>query len=571
MIEKEHSKEKTLSKEKKQEILDKARRLFKTVSDADKENKDNFVKDIKFAFNIDSGHWDGGDIKERIEEKRPYLTSNKLAKFVAQVVNYEKGIPNKDEVIPVDDKADVVTAKVINAIITDIEYRSNAEEIYTLAGEHAAGGGFGFWRVITEYTDDGFDQEIKIIEVENPLLVYKDPRGRYAFVRECLSKEEFDDLYPDYDPVNFETDAGFDTWELWYENEKVWIAEFFIEEPYEKEIVEVLIPDSEETQVFEITEENKEEIKKFNILRSRKMKSHKIMWYKITGNDVLEYREWPGKYIPIVEVVGHQVFLEGKTYKMSLIKDAKDANRMYNYWLTALTEKVALTPKSPYHVNPQQISGHEEMWKNANRKNFPYLLHNGNTPPQRAEAPQIDNGALQMLQIANNDIKDILGMYETSVGEQGNERSGKAIIARNARSDQGTFTFPDNLRRAKVLTKKIMIDLIPKIYDNARILRLMGTNIVPINQPYLDDKAQTKILNNLSMGRYDIRVQISNSPSRRQQTAENITQAMQYAPDYAGVLLPVLFKFLDAPGAEEIVAAIQQKSQQIEGENNGAQ
>lgn len=551
------------------EILNKAKTYFKICSDEQQSNQENFVKSMKFTFNLEEGQWGSTDRENRSNERRPCLTSNKLAKFVAQVVNAERGMQNLEDIIPVDDQGDPAIAKLINEIIEDIEYTSDAESAYNMAGEYAVAGGFGYWRILTEYSDDSFNQEIKIKPIENPLLVYKDKRNRFAFIRECLPTDEFKETYPESSAIDFESNAGYDNYELWWEDDKIWIAEFFLKEPCEKEIAEIMDSLTGETAVIELTKENKLQVESLGVLRRRKIKTHKIMWYKITGSEILDKKEWPGKDIPIIEVVGHSISLEGKTYKKSLTDDAQDNNRMYNTWLTSLTEKATLSPKAPFMVTQSQIQGHEKQWQEANIKNFPYLIYNGVNPPQRVVAPPIDSAALQMLQIADNDIKDCLGMYEASVGQVSNERSGKAILARSARSDQAISSFPDNLRRAKAETKKQLIDLIPKIYDNERVIRLRKSDdLVRINMEVMGNNGEPIIINDLSKGRYDVRVKSDITPSRRQQIADNMLSAMQYAPAYADLILPLVFKYTDAPGAEEITQAIQQRTQQIAQQNN---
>jgi hypothetical protein len=546
---------------KDEELLRQARQDFKILHDANEHNKETFIEDMKFAFNIENGQWDQDVLNERSKNGRPALTFNKTRKFVKQVANFEREIINREDVIPVDDKGDPVTAKVLNDIVTDIEYQSNTDKIYNRGGEHAVAGGFGYWRIKTEYTDEGFDQEAKIVWIKNPLLVEKDPKGNKAFIRECLSEDEFKENYPKAEPIDFESDTDD---ELWYEEDKVWVAEYFRKEQYDKTIVEVILPDQTETAVFEVTEENESEIRKLQILRERKLKSHKVMWYKITGNAVLDRGEWVGKEIPIIEVVGDEVFLGGKSYKQSLITDAKDPASVFNYQLTAQTEKTALAPKAPYMVTPQQIGKHKAMWDSANVENRIYLFYE-QTPagkPERALPPPIDPQAQNLLIIADQNLKDVLGIYGPSLGEQSNERSGKAILARKANSDQGTSQFPNNLREAILETKRQLLDIIPKIYDNARIVRLRNSEPVPINYPAMKDGKKI-IINDLSKGRYDYRVKTQTSPSRRQQIAENTLQAMQYAKEYAGVLLPVLIKYSDAAGSEEILAAIGQRTQEL--------
>ena len=75
---------------KTEDLIKEMREKFKKLHESEFDAKDSYVKDFKFAFNIDSGHWDAADVEARDEEKRPHITSNKLSKFVAQVVNAEK-------------------------------------------------------------------------------------------------------------------------------------------------------------------------------------------------------------------------------------------------------------------------------------------------------------------------------------------------------------------------------------------------------------------------------------------------------------------------------------------------
>jgi len=556
------------------EFLTEARKRLKILSDADQENKDNFVEDMKFAFNIEEGHWNTEDINERDEEGRPHLTMNKLSKYVAIVVNSIKTQPVLDEIIPVDDQGDIAIARVYNDLIEHIEYQSEAENVYSQSAEHAIAGGFGCWRILTQYTDDGFDQEIILKSIDNPLMVYLDPRRKFAFIREVMSIRDFDEQYPDADRSDFESDAGGDVWELWYEGDKISVAEYFVKEPYTRKIVLAEAEDGRRA-IIEETSENKEALKAFRIIKERKIQSHKVMWYKITGTEILEKKEWPGSEIPIIEVVGHEVKLEGKSHKMSLIKDAKDPMRMYDYWITSMTEKIALAPKAPYMVTQQQISGFEEFWNNANTKNLPYLPYNPSSqgPPQRTPATPIDPGAMALLQLANNDIKDVLGMYESSMGMPSNERSGKAINARAARSDLQTYTFQDNLKKARRKTKKMLIELIPKIYDNQRVVRLRNKSeqdgqgaFLQLNWPTMTEGV---LMNDLSVGKYDIRTKSEMTPSRRQQTLDTLSQFMQYAKDFAGPILAEAVKYVDAPGGEELSNTIKAMMQQ--GAQNGLQ
>ena len=550
-----------------EEILKLARERFQLLHTAEQDVRNAALEDMKFAYNVDNGQWPADIRAKRQADSRPCLTSNKLRKFIAVIANKERENRIVAKVRPVDDKSDPATAKALQDIIRNIEYLSTADEIYTKAGEHALACGFGYWRILTDYASEtSFDQEIKIAPIENPFSVYMDPQEEFCFVRDVMTLEEFKRDYPKATPANFSGGKIEEEMKLWYDAKSVHIAEYFQKEYRTKTIAEV--KDNGVIRIIELSKDRTEEdltAEAIKVLRTRQVRSYKIMWYKITGNEILEKEEWPGKHIPIVEVEGDKINVGGKTYKRSLIRDAKDPQSMYNFWLTAMTEKVALAPKAPFLVTPGEIKGYEEEWKRANTDNLPYLRFNpmGQRTPQRQQPAQVDAGAMSMLQIADGDIMDVIGMSEASLGEKSNERTGRAIFARQQRSDLGAFLFPDNLRRAIVKTGRILIDLTPKIYDTHRIERIIGEDgqpdtTVEVNKPAVGKDGESILENDLSVGKYDVQADIRQYSSRRQETVEMLIQAMQYAPSVAPFFVDLIFKYLDAPGADEIAGRLKE-------------
>ncbi len=550
-----------------EEILNRARARYKIMEDAEYAIRRAALEDIKFTYNVDDGQWPADIRKARLEDQRPCLTSNKLRKFVAVVANQERENRVAVRVRPVDDASDVAVAKILEDLIREIEYASSADEIYASGGEQAAAGGFGYWRVLTRIPEDGFDQEIFIQHIENQFSVYLDPRRNYCFISDFMTTEDFKAEYPDADATDFSQLGLGEEYALWYEPSKVRVAEYFQKEPLERHLFKVQHPETGEVGVIELEDgQTAEDIDALGyiILEQRKSKGHKVRWYKITGNQILEQEDWPGSEIPVIEVVGDKVNISGKTHKRSLIRDGKDPQRMYNYWLTTETETVSLAPKAPYIITPQEIQGFERDWDEANRKNIPYLKFNpqGKNRPRREPPPQVSQGHMQMMQVANADIKDTLGMFESFLGEASNERSGRAIFARQQRSQVGTLHFPDNLRRAVVQTGKILIEIIPKIYDTERIVRIRGEEdeekLIPINQTLKTPEGETVIMNDLSMGKYDVRADVRLYSTRRQETSELMLQAMQYAPAVAPFIVDLVFKYQDSPGAAEIATRVKE-------------
>jgi hypothetical protein len=290
------------------------------------------------------------------------------------------------------------------------------------------------------------------------------------------------------------------------------------------------------------------------------------MWCKLSGNAILEGPiELPSKYIPIVPVIGHETNIEGKRLFRSLIFDAIDPMRMYNYWTTSATEAIALAPKAPLMVTPEQIEGHEQMYKEANRKSHPYLVYNsvpGQGAPQRQQQAQIPTGIINEAARANSDISDTIGRYEASRGESSNERSGRAILARKEGSDDTTFTFIDNYHKSITYSCKICLDMMSKVLDTERVIRLRGQDgkesILPINRVLMDyDTLTPVIVNDISVGKYDmVPTSGASFQTKRQMIASSMLDFIQFWPESGPVIGPRVADVMDWPQAQDIAGEL---------------
>lgn len=539
--------------------MQEARKRFEQLHENEAEDRRLFLEDLRFAYNIDGGQWP----EELRGQNKVRLTFNKIRKYLAQVANRERDMRMAMKVRPVDNYGDPQIADIYDGLIRHIEYQSSADEVYTHGGMYALAGGWGYWRVRSDYVPDEFIQEILIEKIDNPLSVWLDPRGNYGFIREGLTKEEFKAQYPDAEEVDLKYGSYGDAYKLWYEKDKIFIAEYFKKEFYDKTIAKVY--DGTTAKIIELTKEITPEFitsQGFKVLDTRTFKAPRIKWQKISGAEVLEERTLPGTEIPIIQVEGDYINIDGKIHRRSFIRDGKDPQRMYNYWASKMTKTVALQPSAPYMVFSDEIEGFENEWKRANSDDLPYLPVNrtsSNDRPRREQPPQVPSGSLAMLNIADKDISDTLGLYEASFGQVSNERTGVAIRNRAQRSDMTTYHFPDNLRRAIIKTVKLIIEWIPTIYDTERVIRIRGedgkTQMVEINKTVLLN-GKPVIINDLSVGRYDIEGDIKNYSNRRQEAVEQMTYVLQTTPLIAPALLPIIAKYQDWPGADEMKVAI---------------
>lgn len=244
---------------------------------------------------------------------------------------------------------------------------------------------------------------------------------------------------------------------------------------------------------------------------------------------------------------------------------------MYNYWVSAETELIALRPKAPYIGPAGAFDGFEDRWAAANVANLPYLEYNpldinGNPipPPQRQEFSGSPAGVVNAKMGASDDLKATTGQYEASLGLRSNETSGRAIMARQKEGDTGTFHFVDNMAKAIRHTGRIIIDLIPKIYDTKRVVRIVGedgtidqakfdpSQPVPVRK-VRDIEGNVKTIYNPSIGKYDVTVSVGPSyNTKRAEAFEAMTQLVQSNPQLWQVIGDLIVKNMDWPGAESM-------------------
>lgn len=557
--------------EKVEEFLKGARDRYKESVEGWQHIYDEAKNDLEFVYDLGAGQWPETVRKSRESDGRPVITVNKLQKFVRQLRGDQMMNRPRIKVIPVDDKADVQMAELYNGLIRQIEYLSSAEIAYDTAYMHAISCSLGYFRIITKYSDDkGFNQDIYFQRIINPWSVHFETMAqefvmsdaKYCFIDELLRREEFKRRYPKAEILDLDPSSPQNLYGEWLLHDKIRVAEYFVKEPISKKIVQLktgeVIPIEKKITIAALKDMG------MQIVKERTVESHVVKWYKINGIEILEETEWPGKDIPIIPVFGDEIVLDGKKYYLSLARGAKGAQQMYNYWATAATENVALSPKAPFIVDHRQIKGFENEWEDANLKNRMYIRYNaiaGLQKPQRETQTQVPNAIMEMMNRTAYDIEDHLGRYESSKGETSNERSGKAIMARVAQSDKGTYTFVDNLARAIVYAGRQLIDLIPKIYDTPRALQIMGESgeqqRVDVNTPTLGPDGLPTIQNDLSVGQYDLVATVGASySSKRQEMVQMMTESMQYAPMLAHIIAPLIFKYSDYPGAEEIYGEV---------------
>ena len=572
------------------EILSTMRSRLMMAISAYGDSREDELDDLRFLAGSSDNNWQWpadvlstrGSVQGQTINARPCLTINKLPQHVRQVTNEQRQNRPSGKVIPADDKGDVEVAEIFDGIVSHIEYISDADVAYDTACDCQVAYGEGYIRILTEYCkEDSFDQDLRIGRVRNAFSVYMDPTiqdpcgsdAEWCFITEDVTKQEYERLFPDAEPISSIMSQGVGDQSLsqWLSQDTVRIAEYF----YYKHVDATLNLYHGNVSAFAGSPEDKQMAQMgMKPIKTRTVDRKKVMWVKTNGFEILEEREWAGKWIPVIRVVGNEFEVDGQVYISGLVRNAKDAQRMYNYWVSQEAEMLALAPKAPFIGYGGQFEGYENQWKTANTTNWPYLEVNPDVTdgagsplplPQRALPPMAQTGLIQAKMGASDDIKSTTGQYDSSLGATSNERSGRAILAREKQGDTGTYHYVDNLSRAIRYVTRQLVDMIPKIYDTERIARIVGLDgevkQVKINpdqqEPVKKIVDQNGIvlekIYNPSVGTYDVCVTTGPSyMTKRQESLDAMSQLLQGNPQLWAVAGDLFIKNMDWPGAQEM-------------------
>jgi hypothetical protein len=553
--------------ENDQRIQD-AQKFLRFANDADSYNRQEALDDLKFS---SGDQWPVEVQNSRNLEARPCLTINKLDGFIRQVCNQQRQARPRMKAHSMNSAANAKIADILTGIFKHIEVNSDADTAYDTAFEFAVRMGWGYYRVLTDYVrEDSFDQEIYIEPISNPFTVYFDPNSRMpdgsdaetCLITEVMSKKEFRAQYPNADDGgNFNNRGTGDADADWIMKEDIRIAEWWFTERKKTKLL--LLSDG--TQVFKDEAPSPELMAAagITIVSERDTLRKVIKWCKLTGLEVLEESTWMGKYIPIVPVYGQQITIDDKRKKYGLVRMAKDPQRMYNYWRTALTESVALAPKAKWLLAEGQDEGHENEWAQANIKAAPVLRYKQKDiegqpapVPVRLQPEPPPAGIVEATNSINNDLQTVVGIFDSNQFSQGNQ-SGKAIRGQQMQIDMTNFHYFDNLTRSLKHTGRIILDLIPKIYDKERVMRIIGYDnrpeMVTINQRTVDESGVEKILNDVTVGEYDVFMDTGPGyQSKRQEAVESMVPLLQSNPELFQAAGDLVFRNMDFPGADVI-------------------
>jgi hypothetical protein len=545
-----------------------AKKFLNLCNDVDSNNRAEALDDVRFCA---GDQWPVDVQNSRVLESRPCLTINKVDAYVRQICNQIRQQRPRIKVQGMNNEADAKLADILSGVCRHIEYQSSADVAYDTASEYAVKMGWGYFRVMTDYiSPDSFEQEIYIRPIDNPFTVYFDPNSQLpdgsdaerCLITTVVSKKTFRAMYPGKnDGQGFTSRGTGDSDSEWVTKEDVRIAEYF----YTVRTPAKLVLLSDGTSVFddELPEAGVLAEAGITIIERRDTYKKQIKWCKLTAMEILEERDWAGKYIPVIPVYGQSCIIDAKHKKFGLVRMAKDPQRMYNYWTTALTESVALAPKAKWLMAEGQDEGHENEWAQANIKAMPVLRYKQTdtegriaSAPTRLQPEPPPAGIISATQGMSNDLMTVVGIYDPSQLPQGN-MSGKAIAGQQQQVDMVNFHYYDNLTRSIAYCGRIILDLIPKIYDTERVMRIIGADekpeIITLNQRVTTEEGVEKILNDVSVGRYDVVMDTGPGfATKRGEAVEAMMTLLAADPNLMATAGDLIFRNMDFPGADII-------------------
>jgi len=566
-----------------QEVLVKAHKRFDAAITAEATNRQKATLCLRFK---SGDQWEPDLAAERAAARRPKLTVNKIPTFTNQIVNDQRMNRPGINISPVGGVGNLDLAHGIQGWIRAIERDSDAELAYDTAFESACDIGWGYWRYLTEYAGDTFQQRLICVPIADTLSVYMDPDvqspeardAKWCFITSWTPRDDFKRDYPDVPFTNWDTGGEGDRYTAWGSDDHIRVAEYY-EIVTDRRIL-VRLGNGHIGWEDELSEQVRDLSKSgqygYQVIDERPVDCQKCIWRKMIYDKVIDEVEWIGSSVPVVRTIWERTSINGRFKYNGIIERLLDPQRMVNYWRSAETEALALAPKAVWSMAEGQDEGLEDEYERANRVPNPVVHHRqkdseGNPAPAPIlqPPPQVSQGFIAAAQNASQDMMAVAGIrFDATPQERNYDESGKALRELQRVGDLGTFHGIDNLSRALRRGGEIMLEILPKLYDTPQLVTILGedgkdqTVKIDPNHPKPVDQIRTpqgqsvKVLNPTS-GKFSVTVTTGPSfKTRRIEAAESMMQFVKALPQAGALIMDLVAKNLDWPGAEEIATRL---------------
>lgn len=572
------------------DILEQARQREEEAEEHYREEESRMLEDFHFSNPAKPDQWGAEDMAQRQGADggaRPCITEDYTNQHIAQVENDARQNKPGIEVAPGDTAASKQAALEIEGHIRQIEYASRADIAYATSISHAARGGRGWIRIGTHMVNEALNQqEICILQVADALTVRIDPDSKEPDGCDAVWGFQYTDMTIKAFQRQFGEDTSPQSWGSYSSNARmrermIRIAEHFWIEEKQTPYLNVLMPDQTTKQIpadqWEM--EQQQSISLYGVppqvQREYKLRENQCWYAKMSGGEVLEEPiQFPSRWIPLVPVFGHILWIGGKRYVCGLTRQLRDGQKMKNFERSAWVEWLAMQPRAPWVVAAESVEGFKNQWKNANRGNAVYLTYNAFTPdgqplppPQRTSPPLGGQAFAQGSAMATEAMQGSVGMYRSNFGAPSNAVSGRAKLADQREGDTATFHYQDNRARSIAHVGRIIIDMIPKVYamsadgmmDQKREVRSMSMNgtarIIQFDAsaPLSHQNTPQGSVVNPTKGSYEVRVKVGPAYNSLQEEASfNLNELLKAMPQLMNVIGPYWARMQKGPESEHL-------------------
>jgi hypothetical protein len=567
---------------------------FEIAQEAEVEFRRLAKEDLEF---VNGDQWNANAKNNRENAGLPCYTVNKVQEYLRHITNQIRQNKPSIQVDATAGGATKKTADTLAGLIRHIEYDSAADTAYDTASWYACSTGLGYFRLVSEYEDYTTDnQKLVIKNVENPATVFMDPLSKlpdgsdaeWCFIVTDIPVEEYKRKYGEskvakewgsIDLLGNQAD--------WITKTTVRVAEYYYKDYEAKTLYTIQEQPSYEypsgnlyTSYTRPADDDLESGKCF-IVKKRPVQVPTIKWLTINCVETLEETVWPGEFIPVIPVKGNELYISGKKYLSGAVRNAKDAQRSYNWLVSVQTQMIASAPLAPFVGFKGQFKDVEHLWRDVNVAPIAYLEVdsediNGHQQalPQRMNTEPAIQAIAATRNMAGDDIKSIFGTFDASLGDRSNETSGVAILARTDQTNISNYHYYDNLVRSITHLGKILVQVIPYFYDTERVIRIISENGTRATQTINTQGPDGQPMNDFSIGKYDVVIETGPSyATRRQEAATEMQTLIQAYPQAGPLIADLAADAMDWPGAELVAkrlrAAIPQEVLQATGEMGG--
>lgn len=526
-----------------------------------KANRTDFHEWVGFVM---GDQWREDESKLFTRYNKMPLTFNKLGALANHMGGDQRQNTPALQVVP-DDMVPPETADTRAALVKNICLDSHAKVAYQTAFQHEIIGGFGAFGARTKYASDyTCDLTIEVFEIKDPTRCYWDVSaespcktdGMRAGTRVRMSRKKFRGIYGKKLEKDIATTAITEDSALAFaDDDSITIVDDYEREYDTFKLYKLsngeCIEKDELDSLEKIEAEGLEDIYLYNdepvtVVDERNVPRYKVIHRKVAGDYILEEEDFPSEQLPIVFVDQNSFYdKRGQQITRSFFKDVKDAQKYLNYIATQSAYILKVLRYDQFMASRANVKNPDTqaIWRDPSVQQGALVYDespNGNKPEQ-LRPPELSQSLVMQYDRTLMDIQTGTGMYNTQLGEQGNEVSGRAIDARTKRGSYNTYVPFDALNRAIAVMGEIINEMIPKTHNESRMMMLNmpdRENVpTPLNKP-LDDYGMG-VQNDMTTGRY--RVRLMPGPSYEGQKMEALqSMEMMLAADKSGQVFPMI-------------------------------